>query len=262
MGTANWIVGTVAPLRRRFKQTRIGRELAARDLALLFPEATPEELHTLVEVKPYTMTSPERLWALIQAARYVHLRPIEGDVVECGVWRGGSSMAAALALKSMGDTGRRLWLFDTFEGMSKPSSDDRSIESGEPAIDKWMQTKTGEDASDWCWASVEDVRANMERTGYPRQQLRMIKGKVEDTLRVPDNIPDRIAILRLDTDWYESTKVELETLFDRLAPGGVLILDDYGTWAGARKAVDEFFSTRPPCFMSRIDVTGRVLVKA
>ena len=109
--------------------------------ALLFPEATPQELHTLVEVKPYTMTSPERLWALIQAVRYVHLRPIEGDVVECGVWRGGSSMAAALALKSMGDTARQLWLFDTFEGMTKPSSDDRSIESGEPAITKWMQTQ-------------------------------------------------------------------------------------------------------------------------
>lgn len=262
MSTANWIAGTVAPLRRRLKQTRVGRELVARDYALLFPEATPEELRTLVEVKPYTMTSPERLWSLIQAVRYIHTRPIDGDVVECGVWRGGSSMAAALALKSVGDTGRGLWLFDTFEGMTRPSSDDVSIQSGQAAMDKWMQTKTGDDASDWCWASVEDVRSNMERTGYPRDRIRMIKGKVEETLLVPTNLPDRIAILRLDTDWYESTKTELETLFERLTPGGVMILDDYGTWAGARKAVDEFLTTQPPYFMSRIDVTGRVLVKS
>jgi len=261
MSTANWIVETVGYVRRRLKQSRFGRELVARDLALRFPEATPEELQTIVEVKPYTMTSPERLWALIQAVRYIHVRPIEGDVVECGVWRGGSSMAAALALKSMGDTGRQLWLFDTYEGMTRPSPDDRSIDSGEPAIDKWMRTKTGDDSSDWCWASVEEVRSNLERTGHPRHQIRMIQGKVEETLRVPANIPERIAILRLDTDWYASTKTELETLFDRLMPGGVLILDDYGTWAGAKKAVDEFLSTQAPHFMSRIDVTGRVLIK-
>jgi O-methyltransferase len=228
----------------------------------MFPEATPEEIRILNEVKPYTMTSWERLWALIQAARYVHDRNIPGDIVECGVWRGGSSMAAALALRSVNDTARSLWLFDTFEGMTRPSSNDTKVGSGEPAMDKWLRTKTGNDASDWCAASLDDVRSNLDRTGYPRDRVHLIQGKVEDTLRVPANIPDQVAILRLDTDWYESTKVELETLFDKLATGGVLIVDDYGAWAGSKKAVDEFLSTRPRYFMNRIDAASRILIKA
>ena len=259
---ANWILGSVAaPLRRRIKGSTVGRSRTDRDLLAMFPEATLAERQILLDVKPYTMTSWERLWALLQAVRYVHARGIAGDFVECGVWRGGSSMAAALAFALAGDTGRDLLLFDTFAGMSRPTDDDREVGSGQQAMDKWVRTRTVGDGSSWCEASLEDVHQNLGRTGYPRERIRLIQGKVEDTLQVAAHLPERIAILRLDTDWYESTKAELEHLFARVTPGGIVIFDDYGHWAGAKKAVDEFLATQPPYFLHRIDATGRLLVR-
>jgi hypothetical protein len=85
-------------------------------------------------------------------------------------------------------------------------------------------------------------------------------GKVEDT--IPADIPEKIALLRLDTDWYESTKHELIHLFPRLQKGGVLIIDDYGFWKGARKAVDEYFAENNiQILLNRIDDTGRMAIK-
>jgi hypothetical protein len=260
--TTDWILGTVAaPIRRRLKRSRAVHAMTRHDLRAQFPEATPSELEIMLDVKPYTMTSPARVWAVLQAVRYVHARGITGDFVECGVWRGGSSMAAAMAFMLAGDTGRTLHLFDTFAGMNRPTDDDQLVVSGEKAIDKWLGTRTGDDASTWCHASAGDVRSNLDRTGYPSNRIRLIEGKVEDTLRVAAHVPDRIAILRLDTDWYESTRAELEVLFGQVSPGGVVIFDDYGHWAGAKKAVDEFLATQPPYFMHRIDETGRVLIR-
>jgi hypothetical protein len=260
--TTDWILANVNPIRRRLKRSRAGRAVAAGDLRALFPEATAAEIELMVGVKPYTMTSWERLWALVQAVRYVHARRIAGDFVECGVWRGGSSMAAAMAFSLAGDIHRTLHLFDTFAGMNRPTDDDRLVASGTLAMDKWLAAQTGEDASSWCHASLEDVRANLARTAYPLDRVRFVQGKVEETLRVPAHVPDEIAILRLDTDWYESTRAELEVLFDRVTPGGVVIFDDYGHWAGAKKAVDEFLAARPPYLLHRIDETGRLLIRA
>jgi hypothetical protein len=259
---ANWILGTVAaPLRRRIRRSQVGKALNDRDLRAMFPEATMAERQILLDVKPYTMTSWERLWALVEAVRYVHARAIAGAFVECGVWRGGSSMAAAMAFTLVGDTTRDLYLFDTFAGMSRPTDDDRKLVSGQGAMDKWLRTRTAGEGSSWCEASLEDVDANLARTHYPRERIRLIQGKVEDTLAVAAHIPKQIAILRLDTDWYESTKAELEHLFWRVMPGGVVIFDDYGDWAGAKKAVDEFLATQPPYFLHRIDETGRLMVR-
>ncbi len=262
MSNANWILGHVtAPLRRRLKRSRAGRAVTERDLQAKFPEAGMAERQIMLDVKPYTMTSWERLWALLQSVRYVHARGVTGAFVECGVWRGGSSMAAALAFTSLGDTTRKLYLFDTFAGMSRPTDDDWQIGSDEHAMTKWLRTRTDDDASTWCQASLADVQTNLARTGYPRDRIQLIQGKVEDTLQIPDHLPERIAILRLDTDWYESTKAELEQLFWRVAPGGVVIFDDYGHWAGAKKAVDEFLAGQPPYFLHRIDETGRLLIR-
>jgi O-methyltransferase len=259
--TTDWILGSVAPIRRRLKRSRVGKALAHADVRALFPEATTAEIEILLGVKPYTMTSWERLWAVVQAVRYVHGRGIAGDFVECGVWRGGSSMAAAMALALAGDTGRTLHLFDTFAGMNRPTDDDRVVSSGEQAMDKWMKTRTADDSSTWCQASMEDVLVNLARTSYPPERIRLIQGQVEHTLRVEAHLPDRIAILRLDTDWYESTKVELEMLFARVTTGGVVIFDDYGHWAGAKKAIDEFLAMQPSYFLNRIDETGRLLLR-
>jgi O-methyltransferase len=205
------------------------------------------------------MTSPERLHALIEAVRYVVGSAIPGSIVECGVWRGGSMMAAALTLRELNQTNRHLYLFDTFEGMPRPLAVDTSFR-GEQATDIFEALKTGEDSSEYCRARLEEVQAAIASTGYPSTHIHLLKGKVEATL--PTNAPDSIALLRLDTDWYESTSHELEHLFPRLSHGGVLIVDDYGHWAGCKRAVDEYFDkNRASLFLARIDYTGRIGIK-
>jgi hypothetical protein len=207
--------------------------------------------------KPYTMTSPERVIALCDAVRYVVRRGVPGAIVECGVWKGGSSMAAALSLIAAGDTERDLYLFDTFEGMSAPTEHDRRADDAASAASLLANSRKSDPV--WAYSPVDEVRANMASTGYPGERVHYVQGKVEDT--IPAAAPGEIAILRLDTDWYASTRHELEHLYDRLSPSGVLIIDDYGAWEGARKAVDEFFAERP-ILLSRIDRTGRIGVKS
>jgi hypothetical protein len=211
-------------------------------------------------VAGYTMTSAERIEALVNAVRYLVANQVDGDVVECGVWRGGSSMAAAMMLKDLGDERRHLYLYDTFEGMSAPTQEDVAID-GVAASGKFAERRLGEDSSDWCRAPLDEVRRNLAATGYPADRVHFIKGKVEETL--PASMPSGpIALLRLDTDWYESTRHELVHLYPRLARGGVLLIDDYGHWAGARKAVDEYFAAHPPALLlNRVDYTARIAVK-
>jgi O-methyltransferase len=209
-------------------------------------------------VRPWTMTGADKLYALIQAVRYVTRHQIPGDVVECGVWRGGSMQAAARTLLSAGDTSRDLYLFDTFEGMPPPS--ERDIRrSDERSAEELMAEQVRERSLVWAVASLEDVRDGFERIDYPRERLHFVKGRVEDT--IPGQAPERISILRLDTDWYESTRHELEHLYPRLSPGGVLLLDDYGYWEGAREAVDEFLEqTGERLLLVRMD-SGRLAVR-
>jgi O-methyltransferase len=205
-------------------------------------------------VSPYTMTSPERIATLCQAVEHVVRSEIEGDIVECGVWRGGSMMGAAMTLRRH-ERLRRLYLFDTFEGMPPPADIDVEAISGVSAS-HLMAHDEGVKAI----ASIEDVRNNISLTRYPMEFVELVAGKVE--LTIPQFIPKKIAVLRLDTDWYASTRHELVHLWPRLARGGILIIDDYGHWAGARKAVDEFVETLPTrLFLNRIDYTGRLIVK-
>jgi O-methyltransferase len=208
-------------------------------------------------VAPFTMISPERLHEIRAAIHHVVRHRIEGAIVECGVWRGGSVMAAALALLETGAGDRELWLYDTFEGMTEPAAVDVSFE-GESAHARWQQGVATGDG--WCVADEDDVRRNLASTGYDMGRVRFVRGKVEETL--PHHAPDAIACLRLDTDWYDSTKAELVHLFPRLAPGGLLIVDDYGHWQGSRRAVDEFLEENGlRLFLGRTDYSGRVAVK-
>lgn len=218
-----------------------------------------EAAEIIRKVREYTMTSPERLFALIQAVRHVTAASVPGDVVECGVWRGGSMMAAALTLMECSDTQRGLHLFDTFEGMSPPTALDVAVD-GQTASALLAPPRTADPESPWCYAGIDDVRAAMRSTGYPSECIHYIQGRVEDT--IPANVPARISLLRLDTDWYESTRHELEHLYPLLSPGGVLIIDDYGHWAGCRKAVDEYLSAHGiKLLLNRVDYTGRIAVK-
>ncbi|MFE6027609.1 TylF/MycF/NovP-related O-methyltransferase [Streptomyces niveus] len=207
-------------------------------------------------VKPYTMTSPERLNAFILATRHVVRHNIPGDIVECGVWRGGSMQACAKALLALGESDRDLHLFDTFEGMPPPTAEDLRRD-GKSAED--LLAAQGKDRPIWAIASLEDVQAGFEQVPYPGERVHYVQGMVEDT--VPQQAPERISILRLDTDWYASTKHELEFLYPRLVSGGVLLIDDYGYWQGSRQAVDEFLEkTGERLLMLRMD-EGRIAVK-
>ncbi|WP_329033276.1 TylF/MycF family methyltransferase [Streptomyces sp. NBC_01725] len=207
-------------------------------------------------VKPFTMTSPERLNAFILATRHVVRHNIPGDIVECGVWRGGSMQACARTLLALGETDRGLHLFDTFEGMPPPTAEDLRRD-GKSAED--LLAAQGKDRPIWAVASLEDVQAGFGDVPYPGERVHYVQGLVEDT--VPQQAPEQISILRLDTDWYASTKHELEFLYPRLVSGGVLLIDDYGYWQGSRQAVDEFLEkTGERLLMLRMD-EGRIAVK-
>ena len=215
-------------------------------------------LRVYERAKPFTMTSPERMFALYHAVRYVVESRIPGDLVECGVWRGGSAMLCALALAELGDTSRALYLYDTYEGMAEPDARDVS-HAGEAARDTWAGSRR-DDHVDWCYSPLDEVRRNLASTGYPEERIHFVQGKVEET--IPGTVPEAIALLRLDTDWYESTRHELEHLYPRVAPRGVVIIDDYGYWEGARQATDEYLARLDrPVLLGRIDFTGRLLVK-
>ena len=225
---------------------------------------SPEDLEIIERALPYTMTGHARLAALVDGVRYCVRREVPGAFAECGVWRGGSVLAMILTLQELGVSDRDIHLYDTFEGMTEPTEHDVSPVS-EPALETWKRSERS-DRRPWQELfdpelfNEEQVRAKLLSTGYPADHLHFIKGPVEETL--PVHAPAQLALRRLDTDWYESTRHELEHLYPRLMDGGVLIVDDYGHWAGCRRAVDEYFQREGrPLLLSRIDYTGRMAVK-
>jgi O-methyltransferase len=228
------------------------------------PLVSDEDREIIARARPFTMTSDERLQALIDAVRYCEQRGVAGAFAECGVWRGGSVLTMILVLQGLGVDDRDIHLFDTFEGMTAPTEEDTSP-LDPPALETWAEAQeSGERAwSELFSHEVFDeaaVRELLVSTGYPSERLHLARGPVEQTL--PEAAPERLALLRLDTDWYESTRHELEQLWPRLSDGGVLIVDDYGHWEGARRAVDEFFAgSAAPVLLSRIDYTGRIAIK-
>lgn len=224
-----------------------------------FPEDFPPFTRRLWRrVSPYTMTSRERVACLEQAVRYLVAQRIDGDVVECGVAAGGSMMAAAWTLIELGDVRRRLLLYDTFAGMTEPTAADVS-HLGKPAMRRYRE-RLKDGVSTWINHPIAEVRTNLARTGYPADRIELVEGPVEETLPARAHPP--IALLRLDTDWYESTRAEMEHLYPALVPGGILILDDYNRWMGSRKAVDEYFAAHAVrMFLVRIDDHAVVGVK-
>jgi hypothetical protein len=224
------------------------------------PDLDPEYLSIIEKARPYTMTPPERVCAVVDAVSYIIRHGIPGGIVECGVWRGGSMMAAALSLLKQNCGDRDLYLFDTFEGMPEPTGQDIDFR-GRPARAHFERSRKGVYGSGWCRATHEDVRLNMSSTGYDTKRIHYIEGKVEDT--IPLRAPESTALLRLDTDWYESTRHELQHLYPRVSRRGVIIIDDYGHWRGAKRATDEFLAGNAvTMFLVRIDFSCRVGVKA
>ncbi|CAB4710891.1 MAG: macrocin O-methyltransferase [Actinobacteria bacterium] len=220
-------------------------------------ELTNFERDCLSKAKPITMTPAQRFSAIALSMRYLRENRISGDVVECGVWAGGSIGAAAL-LGAADTEPRHYWLFDTFEGMTRPSIND--TQEARKTYEKTRNEST--EGSSWCEVNEKQVRDNLVAIGVDLDLCTFITGDVLNTL-LSSVLPKKIALLRLDTDWYESTRVELEILFPRLVSGGILIIDDYGHWDGARKAVDEYFMKREiKPLLIPIDYAGRICIKA
>ncbi len=229
-----------------------------------FEEDIPKDMdiefkEVYFKCKDYTMTSIERMYALYKATKYVIEHGIKGDFVECGVWKGGSSMVIALTLLQMKDTSRRIYLYDTYMGMTKPTEKDRYISNQMLAINDWKNNNTLTH-NNWACCSLEEVQKNMYSTKYPPEKIIFIKGKVEET--IPKNMPENISLLRLDTDWYESTYHEMLHLFPLISSKGIIIIDDYGWFTGAKEAVDTYFKQNNISILfNRIDITGRLGIK-
>lgn len=232
-----------------------GFQITKMNPKLDFPvELNPSDVLIIKSVKPMTMTTNQRLSSLALAVKYVNLNEIEGDFVECGVWAGGS-IAAAISIDQDSTSKRKYWLYDTFDGMTEPSEKDPEI-----AHVQFQKTANGKGGSEWCFSSEAKVKNNLRSLGIDLARCNFVVGDVTKTLL--HTKPKKIAILRLDTDWYESTIVELRELYPLLSPGGVLIIDDYGYWDGARRAVDEYFAElhfKP--LLQPIDHTGRIAIK-
>ena len=210
--------------------------------------------------KKYTMTSIPRLINTLKACRYVVENDIGGDFVECGVWRGGNGILAKSIFEHLGSN-KKVWMFDTFAGMTQPTLYDVKTTTQVHADAKYTKNQKA-NHNEWCYASLEDVKNNFVESGLDLHDVNFIEGDICNTLVNQKNIPHLISVLRLDTDWYESTKVELETLYPQLCRNGVLIIDDYGSWEGARKAVDEYFEDKKyKPFFNVIDFTGRSAIK-
>jgi hypothetical protein len=219
------------------------------------PDYDQATIELFQRVRPYTLTSHERVSALRQAVIYLVKADVPGAFVECGVWRGGSMMVIALTLLELGAIDRDLYLFDTFESMPPPGEHDIDV-WGAPAADT-MEAALASPV--YAYIPQNQIRELLVGTGYPPERLHFVKGMVEDT--IPGSAPDQIALCRLDTDWYESTAHEMQHLYPRLTPSGVLIIDDYGHYMGSKRAVDEYIAQHDlALLLNRIDFTGRLVI--
>lgn len=224
-------------------------------LRQIYPDFLDTHITIIQKIQPFTMTNPERIHALMNATEYIVNQGIEGDIVECGVWKGGSMMAIIEMLILLNCKDKKVIGFDTFDkGMSAYSEWDITYNGRSAAeiLTEWEKTNV--------YAKKVEVERYLHSADYPSQNIQLVEGEVKDTIPTL-NIP-KIALLRLDTDWYESTKFEMEQLYDKLVMGGIIIIDDYGYWQGAKKAVDEFFVAKNIClFWHRVDHSCRIALK-
>jgi hypothetical protein len=224
------------------------------------PDFEKFHIDIITKVRPYTMTSNERLYGLIEAVKYIVHNNIEGDFVECGVWKGGSMMAIAETLVQLGITNKQLYLYDTFAGMTAPTEEDVDLMERDAASQLQQQQNIKTESVVWAYSGLDEVKSNISKINYPSNNIHFIEGDILKT--IPANLPGKTALLRLDTDWYESTKHEMEHLYSLLVSKGVLIIDDYGFWKGSRKAVDEYLAANKiSILLNRMDETGRIAIK-
>lgn len=199
-------------------------------------------------VMSYTKSDSVRLASMVDALIAVDRDGVCGDVVECGVWRGGNVILARLMSPL-----RTCWLYDTFDGMTEPDEELDVKRSGERAIDRFNMKQAG--GMKWDAVSVDEVRKNFEEVDLDPGEVNFVVGPVEETLR--HVVPAAVALLRLDVDWYSPTRIAMEVLYPKIVSGGFLIVDDYGHWMGCRKAVDDYFGELVPMHCD-VDYSCRV----
>ena len=203
-------------------------------------------------VQPYSMTSIERITELYNSLEYIRLNNINGDVVECGVWKGGNIIGVMEYLHHY-KIDKKIWLFDTFEGMTDPEENDIDLNNNHASNMLHIPIVL-------AYSPIDEVKENLSRSNFNKENLIFVIGDVSETLINKNNIPEKISLLRLDTDWYKSTKDELNYLYPKLENGGVLIVDDYGHWKGSKQAVDEYFYNKN-VLIEKIDYTGIKIIK-
>jgi O-methyltransferase len=196
-----------------------------------------------------TQLNEERLLCNINSIQHIVQNDVDGDIVEIGVWRGGSVLSMLLTLESLGVFDRTIHLYDTFDGMTKPTEFD--VFNGVHANEFTKIHYNSDDISEMCKILVDEVKNNIKTNStYPSNLINYHKGDIlKNTF-----FPTKISVLRLDTDWYESTKFELENFYDLVSENGVIIIDDYNCWDGAKKAVHEFLEDRK-LIVNLIDAT-------
>lgn len=229
--------------------------------SFFFPEADDYELNLLKKVKSFTLTDFNSIYYLIQSIKHVYQNDVPGGFVECGVWRGGNIIVFSELNNKLG-LKRKIFAYDTFEGMTKPTDLDSDYSGKKAETHLKEQKRIPNDPKNvHCIASLTECKNNVSYNVINYQNdVNFIKGSVEEQLCIKKNLPEKISILRLDTDWYSSTKKELEVLYPRLVKNGILIIDDYGSWNGCKKAVDEFFKNSKET-MFQINKNSRIIFK-
>jgi O-methyltransferase len=213
-----------------------------------------------------TMISKEHLLFLDKILYNLNRNNIIGSIVECGVWKGGCCMWMAYCQKKYSKRLRHIYMYDTYEGMTIPNSnkdESRALEiynkinnqEYKRNYDNWHNENK------WAYAPIEFVKNNMLKVNYDDNLIHYIKGDVCETLKDINNLPKQISILRLDTDWYESTKIELEVLYPLVSINGFIIIDDYYSWKGSKNATDEFLNKyRESVKIIDKKITGNIFV--
>jgi hypothetical protein len=222
------------------------------DLRKLIPEITENEIKLINQIDAYSMTPHVRKWLLIKCIHYINKKKIKGDIVECGIWKGGNLFLAKKINDLYYRNNRKYYGYDTFAGMPKPGKyEDNNLKNDFASNKIKFQ---------WLSISKKVVKNYASILFRDISDFRFIEGKVENTLMINKNIPKKISLLRLDTDYYKSTKIELDILYKKISSGGILIIDDYGDMQGAKKAVDNFFRNKKSLLI-RIDKSCRVMIK-
>ncbi len=241
---------------------KLGLQISRIDRKIKYPvEFTKRdiEIFNYVNERDLTMIGQQRMFSNILIAKWITQNELDGDFVECGVWRGGSTLLVKMIFEEYGNNSK-VWLFDTFKGMTEPTDDDINF-VGQPARHKYLKSRKS-DYVNWVYASYQEVKENFIRSGVKIEDCEFVIGDVLKTIKDYDDKIKKISFLRLDTDWYESTKIELDYFYPKIVKDGFLVIDDYGHWGGSRKATDEYLSEKKiHKFKNMIDFSCRMIRK-